>query len=187
MPTVPKNRHGFTLFELLIVVLLIAILYGVFINKLQQNAPKEQREQVTLTTLKKLLSQFPVQHEREVICTEPCKECRIYLDGHPLEEGELTLFETPPTVWRPDPYGAYQPVTFSPLLDPRHEAKQVCFRFSLFRNGSSSSYIVQTGEKRYLVFRPYLFPVTEYASLDDARESVDSEALLPTEQRQYDF
>ena len=187
MPTVSKNsRGGFTLFELLIVVLLIAILYGVFISKMS-SSPKKEAEKITLKTLKKTLQQFPAQRARELICVEPCKQCNIYIDGAPVKDVDLPLFKTEPVVWVKDRYGQFQQKVFLPLDDPEHGAKDVCFRFKLFRNGSSSSYIVQTDDKHYYIFKPYLQPVTVTDTLAEAQKAFDTKSLLPTEQRNYNF
>lgn len=187
MPSVSRNRDAFTLLELLIVVLLIAVLYGVFIDKLQQNSTDRHKDAVTLKTLKSLLGTLPSERRREVICLKPCTECAIFLDGKPLEESKLKLFRSEPTVWHPDRYGQYQAVEFTPLIDPEHGVKRVCFRFSLFRNGSSSSYIVQTDPDHFLVFRAFAQSVTSFESMDDAQSALDSERFLPTEQRDYLF
>jgi prepilin-type N-terminal cleavage/methylation domain-containing protein len=187
MPTAPRNRRGFTLFELLIVVLLIAILYGVFINKLQLGSSKKRADEVSLVTLHKLLEQFPSERKREVICTEPCKECKVYLDDKPLDDVSFPLFLSEPTVWKADRFGQYQSVSFLPLNDPEHGVKDVCFRYRLFPNGSGSSYIVQTDERHFYAFKPFLYPVQTFSTLEAAKKMFDSEALLPTERRNYTF
>ena len=187
MPTAPKSRHGFTLLELLLVVLLIAILYGVFINRLQQRSPQDAAEKVTLQTLKETLSLFPAAQERELICTEPCRTCTVYLDGKAQKETAIPLFETAPTVWKTDRYGQWQAWEFTPLFDENQSSKPVCFRYRLARNGSGSSYIVQTDDKHFYVFKPYLEPVRLVASLPEAEKMLDISALLPMERRDYSF
>lgn len=187
MPTALKNRRGFTLFELLIVVLLIAVLYGVFINKMEQRTAGTAPKEVTLETLKSALALFPAEREREVICTEPCKECTVFIDGNPVKEATFPLFDTVPTVWKKDRYGQLQTVKFLPLSDPDSGVKDVCFRYQLFRNGSGSAFIVQTDEKHYYVFKPYMHPVRSVASVDAAADAFDDRTLLPTEQRHFNF
>ncbi len=186
MPTVSKSSRGFTLFELLIVVLLIAVLYGVFISKMS-SSPKKEAEKVTLETLKKTLDLFPAQRSRELICTDPCTHCRVYIDGSAVKGTEVALFKKEPTVWVKDRYGQFRQKTFLPLNDPEHGVKNVCFRYKLYRNGSGSSYIVQTDDKHYYVFKPYLHPVSVAETLTQAQEMFDTQSLLPTERRDYNF
>lgn len=186
-PTVPKSKSAFTLIELLIVVVLIAILYGVFISKLQQRTPKDAAQSLNLFTLQKTLGLFPAEQQRSLVCTEPCTSCSIYLGDKALEGTEIPLFNTPPVTWRQDRYGQYFKTEFTPVIDPEHGTTNVCFRYELFRNGSGSSYIVQTDDTHFYAFKPYLHPVRLYASINDAKTAMDSEALLPTELRNYDF
>lgn len=171
----------------MIVVMLIAVLYAVFISRMSANAPKDQADEVTLKTLKNLLIQFPAERTREIICTDPCKQCRIYLDGTPVENSELPLFKEPPVVFVRDRYGQYRQKEFLPLYDPEVGTQEVCFRFEIFRNGSSSHYIVQSGETQFYIYKPYLMPVKEVATLEEAQAAFDSEPLLPTERRDYTF
>ncbi len=187
MPTASTNRHAFTLLELLIVVVLIATLYGVFINRMSQSSARESTDGITLKTLQKRLGEFPAGMKREIVCTRPCKACRIYLNGTPLKEGRFSLFDAPPTVFSRDRFGQLRPVTFMPLRDEEGVSREVCFRYELFRNGSGSSYVVQTDEKHYYIYKPYLFPVRVVASLSEAQKAFDTEALLPTERRNYNF
>ena len=186
MSTAPKNRPGFTLLELLIVVVLIAILYGVFINKLQQRSPEQKTEKVTLQTLKETLSLFPAERAREIICTQPCKQCAVYLDGHKVKETDFPLFNTEPTVWKSNPFGQLREWEFLPLYDTNLSDEAVCFRYQLFRNGSGSNYIVQTDDTHFYVFKP-MRPVEIFSSLSDAQKAFDSTTLLPMEQRDYLF
>lgn len=187
MPIVQKNSSGFTLFELLIVVVLIAILYGVFINRLQLQTTKVSTGQVTLANLHTLLEQFPAERRREIICAEPCKTCSVALDGKVVKSSDFSLFNKAPVVWKPDRYGEYKTMHFSSLIDPEHGTTDICFRYRLFRNDSASSYIVQADDTHFFVFKPYMDVVKTYATLDDAKNAFRDESLIPTEQRNYNF
>jgi hypothetical protein len=171
----------------MIVVVLIAVLYGVFISRMTQSPKKNRQESVTIETLKQLLEAFPASQKREIICLEPCTECRIYLDGKAVKGTSLSLFNAPPAVLVRDRYGQFVPKRFLPLDDPKNGIKDVCFRYRLFRNGSASSYIVQTESRAFYLFRPYLYPVKRVDSLEDAVAAFDTEKLLPTERRNYNF
>jgi len=185
MPNASKSSPAFTLFELLIVVALIAVLYGVFIQRLQNAGKADAR--ISLETLPQLLDSFPEGIRREVICTEPCKECRVYLDGKAVEGSPFPLFAQSPTVWTKDRYGQMQQQSFSPLYDPDHGTKEVCFRYRRFRNGSGSHYIGQNGETSVIRFPAYLLPVRTFATLEAAEAADTDETLLPTEARRYTF
>ncbi len=171
----------------MIVVVLIAVLYGVFINKMSTRSVKDKTQQTTLKTLGALLQNFPAAQRREVVCLEPCTECSVHLNGKALKETAFTLFKQPPTVLVRDRFGQFVSKSFLPYEDPKSGVKNVCFRYRLFRNGSQSSYIVQTDARTFYIFRPYMYPVEKVDSIETAQAAFDSEKLLPTERRNYDF
>ncbi|WP_345972369.1 type II secretion system protein [Sulfurimonas diazotrophicus] len=188
MPSASSSRRGFTLFELLLVVILIAILYGVFINKLTTGrAPTEGRETVSLETLRDYLSLFRTeQGEVSLVCPEPCAQCSVVVDGQPVEGADITLFKQEPTVYRKDRYGQFVPFTFVPVRRGETDVVNVCFAFRLRANDSSSSYIVESGERFYL-FDAYGEPTRSFEALDDAAAAYNRTELIPDDKRVYDF
>jgi prepilin-type N-terminal cleavage/methylation domain-containing protein len=183
MPTV-LNSKAFTLFELLIVVLLIAILYGVFVHKLSR--PKQaDLDKLTLTNMKSFLSDLPFKNRAEVICLEPCKECFVYLDGKKTILEPVQLFKSTPKVYFPDNFGQVRTISFLPILDKNSAINDVCFKFSLFSNKSSSHFVIED-DKKYYLFDPYMNPVKVTNSFSDVTAFFDNSSLLPSERRDYD-
>ncbi|MEA3523357.1 MAG: prepilin-type N-terminal cleavage/methylation domain-containing protein [Campylobacterota bacterium] len=183
MPTV-SNSRAFTLFELLIVVLLIGILYGVFVHKLTK-PPLANTDKLTLKNIKTFLADLPYKRKAEIICLEPCKECHVYLDGKKADEKGFSLFTSSPNIYFPDTFGQIRTITFLPLIDKNHAINNVCFKFSLFNNKSSSHYAVENDEKYYL-FDPYMKPVAVSKSFSDVTAFFDNSELLPSDTRDYD-
>ncbi len=185
MPIVSNNRRGFTLFELLLVVILIGVIYAIFVHKLSQKKVHDESGAFTLETLKTSLSSFPAKRRVELFCFTPCDICNVYRDGKKVEDLDIELFETLPNVYNRDAYGQVQRIEFLSMEDKK-EIKDVCFHFTLFSNQSSSSYIVEYDKKFYL-FDAYMQPVRVFENLSDASEAFDESILLPTEQRSYNF
>lgn len=171
----------------MIVVMLIAVLYGVFISRMSTKGPEDLKDAVSLKTLKTFLLQFPAEKSRELVCPEPCKTCRVYIDGSEVQNLEIPLFKSEPFVYVRDRFGQYRQKTFLPIYDENEDATNLCFRFEVFQNKSSSHYIVQADDTHFYVFKPYMAPVSETDTLDAAQQAFDSEPLLPTEQRNYTY
>jgi len=181
MKTVSKS--SFTLFELLIVILIISILYGVFIEKLHT---KESRaKSLGLQDIKTLLSGYDFNQSVKIACIDKCKECYIFVDGEKKEKVE-GLFEKEVDVYDFDIHGILSPVKFSPLFDENGNPQDVCFAYELFPNGSNSSYIVKYQDKFY-IFYAYMKPVKIVDSLGDAQKYFDPSDWIPTDSSQYNF
>ncbi|MHC3995164.1 prepilin-type N-terminal cleavage/methylation domain-containing protein [Thiomicrolovo sp. ZZH C-3] len=188
MPSASSSRRGFTLFELLLVVVLIAILYGVFINKFASGrTPMEGKGAVKLETLRDYLALFRTEKKAvSLICPEPCAQCSVVVDGQPVEGADIALFKHEPTVYRKDRYGQFEPYTFVPVRQGETDTVNVCFAFTLRANDSSSSYIVES-EERFYLFDAYGEPTQSFETLEDAAAAYNRTELIPDDKRVYDF
>ena len=188
MPSASSSKGGFTLFELLLVIVLIAVLYGVFINKLTAKREGNDAVPLTIETIGTFLKPFADASEKEasLVCLDACRECRVYTGGEPVDGDAFTLFEGTPTVYRRDEYGQFREVEFLPVKDDEEVLQDVCFRYTRYRNGSGSSYIVGYNDVFYL-FDAYLQPVTKYGTLEAAAAAYNKADLLPDDERLYTF
>ena len=178
------NSKGFTLFELLIVIILIGLIYGLFVSSLQNKELKS--DAITLLSMKKTLLNQPFKKKSEIICLEPCKECFIYNDGEKAELKPFSLFKAPPKVYKKDYYGRLEQQQFLPLFNKENVQQDVCFRFSVFNNKSSSSYILET-DKDFYIFPAYMRDANKTKTLEEAEKLFDNTNLLPKDSRDYDF
>jgi prepilin-type N-terminal cleavage/methylation domain-containing protein len=183
MPTV-SNSKAFTLFELLIVVLLISVLYGIFVHKLTR-APQAKTDQLTLMNLKSFLLKIPFKRKIEVLCLEPCKECNIYIDGKKAKSDSFSLFKSIPNIYSLDKFGQARTISFLPLIDKNGAMNNVCFKYSLLNNKSSSYYALEDDGKYYL-FDPYMKDVKMTKSFSDVSLFFDDSKLLPSDRRDYE-
>lgn len=184
MPTASSSK-AFTLFELLLVVVLIAVLYGVFVHKL--STPKTAQDaNLNLKTLKPFLQTIPFEHKVELLCFEPDCSCHLYIDGKPVEQEAIKLFKTSPKTYRKNSFGQYQLHEYLAVKDEKGRFKTVCFGYNLYPNGSGSSYIVEADE-RFYYFPPHLGDVIEAESLEQIESTRDMASLLPRDKGDYDF
>jgi prepilin-type N-terminal cleavage/methylation domain-containing protein len=178
------NSRGFTLFELLIVIILIGLIYGLFVSNLHNKETKS--DALTLLNMKQTLLNQPFKKKSEIICLEPCKECRIYNDGEKSDADPFSLFKEHPKVYQTDYYGRLQQQQQLPLANEENILQDVCFRFRVKNNKSSSHYIVEA-DKKFYVFYAYMRDVNVTTSLSKAEKLFDTKHLLPKDSRDYDF
>jgi len=189
MPTASGSRGGFTLFELLLVVILIAVLYGVFINKLSSRTELSgAEEQLGVGTIATYLRAFAAQDGGEVtlICLDRCQTCDVYKGDEKVKNTTVSLFSSAPIVYRKDINGQFEPLEFLPRLNAEGVEEKVCFAFTLYANGSSSNYLMEYGGSFYL-YDAYHRPTQTFASFEAAEAAYNRFDLMPDEKRIYDF
>lgn len=187
MPSASSSRRSFTLVELLLVIFLIAILYGVFISKMK-SGPETSGVPLSLETLDRYLAPIAGQTGRNIsfVCRDSCRACDLYADGKRLKGDSVSLFDTSPEVYRMNSYGQYRQVEFTPVNTKDGVVQDVCFRYTLFANGSRSSYIVYYDDA-YYVFDAYLRAIKKYKKQEEAETAYEKASLIPDDERRYTF
>ena len=187
MPSASRSRGGFTLFELILVIVLIGVIYGIFINKLTTKSKKDTAA-VTLETIGAYLKPYSENAEGDVrfVCLEDCHACDVYAGGKRIDDTTVRLFDRAPAVFKKDALGEWQQVEFLPKVNSEDVQEPVCFEYTLYANGSGSSYIVGYDDVYYL-FDAYFRPVSTYPTLEAAQSAYNKTALIPDDERQYDF
>jgi hypothetical protein len=177
------SKSSFTLFELLVVILLISILYAIFVERL----PSKERlvKSQGLQELPSLLEGYPFEDKVELICTDNCRRCFIYVDGNRTKEID-SPFTQEVRVYDYDIHGLLSQLHFPPIFDEENLPQEVCLRYSLYANGSRSSYILQHGPTFYIFF-PYLRSPRKSDSLQRAGELFDPSPWIPTESGEYNL
>jgi len=179
------SKSSFTLFELLIVILIISIIYGIFIQKLGSTKPVDRIGPGEFQELEKILQEQHFREEAKIVCVDKCKKCYIYVDGRP--QGKIEgLFEEEPKVYDFDIHGILSEVKFVPIFDKEKNPKEVCFEYALYPNGSRSSYIMEYKDSFY-VFDAYMRPVRKVASISEAQDLFDPSQWTPTGSDEYNF
>lgn len=161
------NRKAFTLFELMVVVMIIGVVYALVLGSFD---PKKSLKIVTLQHLKEVLTPYWTKGlQLELVVYDRCRESTLVINGEIQEEIEINidskLFKDI-KVYKQDRYNGEREITFSPILVDRKLYK-TCFRFTLFPNGSNTSYIIKSGKKYYSYF-PYFEEPYVTTTLSDA-------------------
>ena len=158
------RKQGFTLLELLLVVVIVGLVYGFAVNGLKRYS--EKTTELNLMTLPDLLDEHYDQNHVAVICTDRCKKCELYVDGKVVKEVEPFL-DNKAEFYRFDPQLDTQELVWTPIYDEDGREKRVCFRYELFPDGSSSEMMVKY-RKVVIDYLGFFGGVKRYASLEEA-------------------
>ena len=167
------QKKAFTLIELLLVVVIIGVVYGLVINSMKRINNKE--ENLNFQTLPSFLETMFQQNSVAFVCIDNCRKCSLYIDDEkvrdiePFMKDERTL-----RFWHYDANLGTQELRFSSLFDEDEREFDVCFRYEIFEDGSSTEMIVETKEKSY-DYHGLLHPVDSYDSLQELENSRQDE------------
>ncbi|MCB4744739.1 MAG: prepilin-type N-terminal cleavage/methylation domain-containing protein [Sulfurovum sp.] len=158
-----KGRKGFSLMELLIVIFIISLIYFLGFGGMEKR--EKISEILTPLTLKKILTQNPLfARKGTLICINNCHSCYFREDiSTPFKpyNGKVNLADA--KVYTLSNNNNLQKMDYG-----RYQDKKICFKFNIYRNGSTSQLIVHT--KKGIYFLPaYFGEPTEVTSLQQAK------------------
>lgn len=140
-------RRGMSLFELLVVMIIVGIIYSIGMFTLKKGGITAPT--LTLATLKSTLDSFEHSGSIRMICDSPCDTCRVRsADGTLLStmnlsrEGDVFRYEF-------DRYGTLRAMEEA-VAQEDGKMEQVCFEFSLYADGTVTPLLVKNGETFYL-------------------------------------
>jgi prepilin-type N-terminal cleavage/methylation domain-containing protein len=161
---IDRFKGGFTLFELMLVIVIIGFIYALVAVKFSQQEEKELK----LSNLPKILLDSRFHKSAEVVCLDDgSKSCNLYFDNQ-LSKMSLQLFKKKPIVYRLMPDETLKEIEFEPVIDEDQRAIPVYFRYRVRKNGSGDEMIVDDGKGALLMFA-YADPV-RFNDVESARD-----------------
>jgi len=149
------NKKAFTLFELIIVIVIMGVVYALVLQKFKNKSVEYSSFAHLRETLLKLNEdQLPITLE---CFGDKCKKCTIN-----KQEIEYSFFNDKPTIYYFDYDGHF--------LTKEYEYDK-CFEFKIYKNKSSSKLFVEKDGQFYL-----FYPIEEtevYDNFDDAKKAFD--------------
>jgi len=163
------NRKAFTLFELMIVVMLVGVTYALVLSNFNT---KKKVKILHIQDIKETLLPFWKKGTQvDFYLYDNCEKSAIFINSVYQEELEINInmkeFKKV-EVYKADYRGESQKQEFVPIMIGKKLYK-VCFKFSIFKNGSNSSYILKQ-DKNYFIFYPYFEDNNE---TDDLNQALD--------------
>ena len=163
------NRKAFTLFELMIVVILVGTVYALVLTNF--NTKKKVRI-AKIENIKRSLFPFWSKGKQvDLYLFDNCKKSALFINDTYQEEFSLDIkkkeFENI-EVYKTDYRGESKKVEYPPIMIEK-KLHKVCFKYTIFNNGSSSSYIIKK-DKRYYIYYPYFQDVNISDNLSEAMD-----------------
>lgn len=152
------NRASFTIFELLIVVVIISTIYTLFI----QNIGRVDREspKIELKNLPKYVEHLEPKERASIICLrsydDRCIDCALYIDGA-KQKVEFSFFEgdsTLPTLYSISDEGRLEKMDLGKMAISDREFRDICFQYDKRYNNSLSEFVLEYDDG-VLIFYPY--------------------------------
>jgi prepilin-type N-terminal cleavage/methylation domain-containing protein len=144
-----KNKKAFTLFELLIGISLISIIYMFAINSFSNNS-KLSDEKISLDNLKQFLLKQEFNNNIKLQCIDEDFTCFVSIDKELQENKTNPLFEKKPTIYnytqRPET------IEFKSLELENLDSFDIIFEFECKRDGKCDELVVETQENGVYIF-----------------------------------
>lgn len=156
-------KKSFTLFEIIIVIILISVLYTFAIGSFTSKS-KKNLHTITLMNLKTELLKFEYEKTIEIQCVEDDLSCFVFSDGVKQDDKISNLFHEQPIVYK---YNQNQDkIEYTPLELEEMERYNIVFKYSCDNYGKCSEFIVEDGDDIYIFNDIKLKPI-KYKYLGD--------------------
>lgn len=143
-----KIKKSFTIIELVLVVVLLSLVYGIFFANIKKVSPKNEDKSQNILNLKSLLLKYSFEETIEIKCTDVDFKCFVLSDGEVVGELEEKLFDTIPVVYSYEKNG--NKITFNDLKMEKLQRYPIFFHYKIDRYGKTKDMILEVDEKVYI-------------------------------------
>jgi prepilin-type N-terminal cleavage/methylation domain-containing protein len=140
-------RAGMSLFELLVVMTIIGVVYSVAIFSLDKK--EIMKTDTTLLNLKKNLSAFGHTGKIQMICDLEGKECRVVTENDKIASKLKLISEGKVTRYGIDRFGELYPMDPT-IVHANSKTEQASFTYTLYPDGTATALILKDDKNFYL-------------------------------------
>ncbi len=148
------NKRAFTLFELMIVIVIIGLIYTLVLGSFNQ------KDSIKITKFENIKDELIKYWKRgvkvELYIYDRCRESALFINNQLQDEIDIDLniklFQEI-KIYKSDRFGQLREIKPPPVLIEEKIYKS-CFKYTIFPNGSGSSFIAKLNN-RYYTFFPY--------------------------------
>ena len=159
-----KQHKGFSLIELLIVIIIVSLVYFLAFSGIE-NTEDKPKALSPINLKSSIINSELFQGEATLLCINECRSCYLRKNiNAPFEAYENTIDLEKAEVYTLDNNDALNRVEYG-----RYDDAKICLTMRFYRNGSSTKMILKQDEDVYLL-PAYFGEAQKVDSLNDAQE-----------------
>ncbi|MDR1976395.1 MAG: hypothetical protein LBQ18_05330 [Campylobacteraceae bacterium] len=171
------RKGGFTLFELLLVMLLLVITYGLFMQNFAfKSDPYEEEVKLEKLNLYLLESLGGNKAKVSLKCVDDCSYCHVLLNGVDTNK-TIELFEKgfEPIAYKYDGKRLDR-IIYDDYYREDRKRERVCFSYNVYPNGSADKVVLEYRDRFYLL-ENYMEEGKVFANLNEASDYLEEKQL----------
>jgi len=156
-------KKGFSLIELLIVIVIVGVIYTLAVTNIQTLS--EQKMTPSFSNLKEYLHSFLKEDAKtaKLLCLDDCSECGVYIDGAKQETIE-SFFDSSVEVYRYDFLLGAQSIEPEVYFNEEDVQERVCFSYEIGKN--------LIGDQVLIVYKNRAYDYTTYFTQTPVYDSI---------------
>jgi prepilin-type N-terminal cleavage/methylation domain-containing protein len=163
------KKRGFTLLELMIVIVIIGVIYGVAISSMKKSA--DRGEVLTLDNMYEYLTKFRNNSSVKIVSIDKCKESYLFVDDL-IQDVQIEPFMgSDCNVYEIDQFFGVKKVEFGSFFTTENVEKDICFEYMIDKYGGSKELIVECKEKVFLLANRLFKKSDSFDNLSDILEA----------------
>lgn len=169
-------KKSFTLFEIVVVVLIISIIYYFSLSSLNFNTPKKDNIQSNIENLKSSLLKIDYEDEIKLSCIKDASECYLFIDGKLDKKTKIkSPFKRAPEVFEYN--NDLNRIEYPRIKLGDFQDFKVDFQIKLNKYKKHKDFIVDAGDNKVYLFSPFYEKAIKYKyvneALDDKEDKQD--------------
>ncbi|MEA3314874.1 MAG: hypothetical protein U9Q30_03335 [Campylobacterota bacterium] len=166
-----KKKGAFTLFEIMIVIIITIVLYSFAINSFTKKS-NSLDDKVTLLNLKEMLLKYDFDNIITIQCNNEDLSCMVFIDGTLQEDIKISnLFNDIPTIYKHNK--ELDKIEYPDLNLEDMQSYQIIFKYSCRDDRKCDEFIVEDTNKIYIFNDINMKPIV-YNYISDVDDYFDS-------------